>query len=152
MWLDQHSWWARMCSTSSAVNAQDDGDSNHYENRDEITSTGKLTMSNPQGALLSWRLTWKPMWFHLHFRSCHVHRILDFWRWWGYWCWHWHHQERTTYDSNTVLVYYVLADAANVSMLTGPTEAADEWTMYQEVQISWWSYNVPIEMGKLTGL
>jgi len=35
-----------------------------------------------------------------------------------------------TYDSNTVTVYYVLAEAANVSILTGPADVANDCTMY----------------------
>jgi hypothetical protein len=35
-----------------AVDAQDNGDGNHYENRDETMSTGNPIMRNPQGAFL----------------------------------------------------------------------------------------------------
>jgi hypothetical protein len=41
-----------------------------------------------------------------------------------------------TYDSNRVPVYYILADAANVSLLMGPVDTADECTMYQEIGMS----------------
>jgi len=41
-----------------------------------------------------------------------------------------------TYNSTIVPVYYILADPANVSLLTSPVDVADGCTMYQEIWIS----------------
>ena len=51
-----------------------------------------------------------------------------------------------------VLIYNVLADPANVSLLKSPVDVANECTMYQEIWISWQSYIVWISMDKLISL
>ena len=57
-----------------------------------------------------------------------------------------------TYDSNTVPVYYVVADAANVSILTGPADVANECTMYLVLRGSSQQYIYSCSMDELTDI
>ena len=44
--------------------------------------------------------------------------------------------DKFTYDSNYVPVYYVVADAANVSLYTDTTVEANDTTLYRKERVS----------------